>query len=141
MFHKIKNVTPLSNFTLLAHFVNGDDKLYDMKPLMEQYDVFHTLMDVQGLFEQVKVDVGGYGIIWNEDVDLDAEEIWVNGKETETPFTGLISLSDATIIWKLNESTLRKAISYGKLRNGIDVFNFGKQWVVTASAMEREYSK
>ena len=41
----------------------------------------------------------------------------------------------------LNESTLRKAITYGKLVNGIDVCKFGKQWVVSTEAMKREYGE
>ena len=141
MFHKIKNITPVKEFTVLAHFTDGTDKLYDMKPLMEQYEAFHSLKTIPGLFEQVRADVGGYGVVWNEDIDLDAEEIWVNGKLTATPFSGLIALSDATGLWNLNESTLRKAIRYGKLKSGVDVINFGSQWVVTAEAMNREYSK
>ena len=139
MFHKIKNVTAMPDYIILAHFSDGTEKEYDMKPLMERHEVFQSLKDIPGLFEQVKADVGGYGIVWNEDVDLDAEEVWVNGKEVRTPFSGLIALSDATILWNLNESTLRKAISYGKLKNGTDAFNFGSQWVVTAAAMQREY--
>lgn len=55
------------------------------------------------------------------------------------PFDGLMALSDATELWGLNESTLRKAISYGKLVNGVDVCKFGKQWVVSAEALNREY--
>lgn len=39
----------------------------------------------------------------------------------------------------LNESTLRKAITYGKLVNGVDVCEFGKQWVVSVDSMKREY--
>ena len=40
---------------------------------------------------------------------------------------------------RLNKSTLRKAISYGKLINGVDVCKFGASWVVTMEAMMREY--
>ena len=47
-----------------------------------------------------------------------------------------MALSDATKLWKLNESTLRKAISYGKLINGVDVCKFGKQWIVSMDAMK-----
>ena len=31
--------------------------------------------------------------------------------------------------------------AYGKLKNGIDVQKFGKQWVITREAMEREYGQ
>ena len=57
----------------------------------------------------------------------------------ETAFDNLLALSEATIIWGLHESTLRKAISYGKLVNGVDVCKFGYSWVVTMEAMIREY--
>ncbi len=57
----------------------------------------------------------------------------------KTPFDGLMALGDATSIWGLHESTLRKAISYGKLVDGVDVYKFGKQWVISAEAMKREY--
>lgn len=44
-----------------------------------------------------------------------------NYTQVKTPFDGLMAFSDATLIWGLNESTLRKAIAYGKLVNGVDV--------------------
>lgn len=57
----------------------------------------------------------------------------------ENPFDGLMSFKEATDLWGLNESTLRKAVSYGKFEEGIDIKKFGKQWVITVAAMEREY--
>lgn len=57
------------------------------------------------------------------------------------PFKGLMSFKEATDLWGLNESTLRKAVSYGKLIEDVDVKKFGKQWVITIGAMEREYGK
>lgn len=59
----------------------------------------------------------------------------------KTPFDGLLSFKEATDRWKLNESTLRKAVVYGKLIEGQDVKKFGKQWIITQEAMEREYGK
>ena len=50
-----------------------------------------------------------------------------------------MAFSDATELWVLKESTLRKAITYGKLVNGVDICNFGKQCVVSVEAMKREY--
>ena len=89
----------------------------------------------------MQVDAGGYGISWNDDLDLSCDELWENGTVVETPFDGLMAFSDATFLWNLNESTLRKAITYGKLVNGVDVCKFGKQWVVSISAMKREYGE
>lgn len=139
MFHKIRSVAPLDNRILLIHFSNGIAKRYDMHPLFLEQGAFAPLAEDTALFNQVAVDVGGYGISWNDDIDLDCEELWANGIEETTTFTGLLSFADATTAWGLNESTLRKAINYGKLKAGIDVMKFGKQWVVTKEAMIREY--
>ena len=139
MFHKIKNVFPLPEYKLSIQFSEGITKLYDIKPLFETMPSFRTLKNSSELFAGVRVDTGGYGIVWNDELDLSCDELWENGKTVKTPFDGLMAFSDATALWGLNESTLRKAISYGKLVNGVDVCKFGKQWVVSMSAMQREY--
>lgn len=138
MFHKIKSVQALPDFKLGVQFSEGITKIYDVKPLFQKMPIFEQLKDMK-LFGCVQVDVGGYGIIWNDNIDLSCDELWENGLKTDTPFDNLMSFGDATQLWGLNESTLRKAISYGKLVNGVDVCKFGKQWVVSISAMEREY--
>ena len=138
MFHKIKNVSALPEYKLSVQFSEGVTKIYDVKPLFQRIPAF-KLLESDNDFGSVYVDVGGYGIIWNDELDLSCDELWDNGTTVETPFDGLIALSDATELWGLNESTLRKAISYGKLVNGVDVCKFGKQWVVSIDAMKREY--
>ena len=140
MFHKIKNISPLPDYRLSVHFSEGCTKIYDVKPLFERFPIFCDLKDPH-LFSDVTVDVGGHGIVWNDDLDLSCDELWENGVTIETPFDGLMAFSDATTLWSLNESTLRKAISYGKLIEGVDVCKFGKQWVVSAKAMRREYGE
>ena len=138
MFHKIKNVSALPEYKLSVQFSEGVTKIYDVKPLFQKIPAFKSL-ESNNDFGCVYVDVGGYGIIWNDELDLSCDELWDNGTTVETPFDGLIAFSDATELWGLNESTLRKAISYGKLVNGVDVCKFGKQWVVSIDAMKREY--
>ena len=138
LFHKVKNVFPLEDYKLLVQFCVGTTKIYDVKPLFEWRDVFKTLKENE-LFYGAYVDVGGYAVAWNDDVDIACDELWEKGVETKTPFDGLIAMSDATTIWGLNESTLRKAISYGKLKNGIDACKYGKQWVLSIDSMIREY--
>ena len=139
MFHKIKSVTTLPDYMLSVQFAEGITKVYDVKPLFDKISAFRPLSNNYTLFSDVAVDVGGCGIVWNDDIDLSCDELWENGVEVNTPFDGLIAFSDATAMWGLNESTLRKAVAYGKLRDGIDVCKFGKQWVVSADAMRREY--
>lgn len=139
MFHKVQSVAAQKDFILLVTFAEGISKKYDVTPLFERIPVFCELRDTPNLFEQVVVDVGGYGISWNDDIDLACDELWANGVVVQTPFDNLIALSDATYLWGLNESTLRKAVSYGKLKPGVDVLKFGKQWIISKQAMIREY--
>ncbi|WP_273061703.1 helix-turn-helix domain-containing protein [Lancefieldella rimae] len=73
------------------------------------------------------------------DLDLSCDELWENGTEVVTPFDGLISFSDASELWGLSESTLRKAVSYGEIFPGLDARKYGKQWIINYDAMLREY--
>ena len=141
MFHKIKNVYALPDYRVSVQFSEGVTKIYDLKPLLEKMPMFAALKENDAAFFSVSVDVGGYGIVWNDDLDLSCDELWENGVQVDTPFDGLMAFSDATELWGLNESTLRKAIAYGKLVNGVDVCKFGKQWVVSVQAMIREYGQ
>ena len=82
MTHRIISVKPMKDSVLLVCFQNGIEKTYDMRTLYSifpQFKVFET--DVE-LFNQVQVDMGGYGVSWNDDLDLDAEDIWEYGTET-----------------------------------------------------------
>ena len=139
MFHKIKSVNVLPDYMLAVQFSEGVTKTYDVKVLFERWEPFRAFKKHPELFYEVQVDTGGYGIVWNDDLDLSCEELYHNGQTIQTPFDGLMAFSDATQLWGLNESTLRKAIVYGKLVNGVDVCKFGKQWVVSIEAMRREY--
>ena len=81
MFHKVKSVVALSDYMLLVTFDDNVIKYYDVKPLFEKWIEFKSLENVKGLFEQVKVDIEGYGISWNDEIDLSCDELWANGKE------------------------------------------------------------
>ena len=141
MFHKVKNVASLQDYLLSVQFSEGVTKIYDVKPLFRKWKPFNVFLKSPELFYEVQVDDGGYGVVWNDELDLSCNELYENGQRIETPFDGLMAFGDATELWGLNESTLRKAISYGKLRNGIDVCKYGKQWIITMESMKREYGE
>ncbi len=77
---KILSVQPLDDKKLLVQFANGVDKIYDCKPLIEKFEPFMALENGV-FFKQVKVDAGGYGISWNDKVDLSESELWFNAIE------------------------------------------------------------
>lgn len=81
MFYKIKEVKPLSDLMLFITFENGVSKKYDVKPLLKKWESFKSLQNVEGLFNQVTVDTGGYGIVWNDYIDLSCDELYHNGEE------------------------------------------------------------
>ena len=80
---RILSVQPLEDRKLLIKFVNGIEKIYDCKPLIEKIEAFKALDD-EVFFKQVKTDSGGYGISWNDKVDLSEYELWTNAVEVIT---------------------------------------------------------
>ena len=81
MFYKVKNVHPLPNLMLLVDFENGVQKQYSIESLLSKWKTFTVLKDNEKLFNSVKVDGKGYGISWNDDLDLSCSELFENGIE------------------------------------------------------------
>ncbi len=79
MFHRVKEVNIMKDYILQITFQDGSEKYYDVSKLFPKWDIFQNLKTVVGLFEQVKVDKGGYGISWNDEIDLSCDELWENG--------------------------------------------------------------
>ncbi len=79
---KIKSVKSLAEKKLLVKFSNGVEKIYDCNQLLQR-EMFQPLNN-EALFKAVRVDPGGYGISWNDEVDLSEYELWQNGKELST---------------------------------------------------------
>lgn len=82
MFHRVKEVIPLENMLLKIKFVNNKIKVYDVKPLIKKREIFNELKN-EKLFKKVKVDQGGYGISWNDNIDLACNELWENSSFME----------------------------------------------------------
>ena len=98
MFHKIKSVTPTSDFCLIVQFSEGTTKKYKVDALFNRIPAFTVFIEQPLGFYHVQVDTGGYGISWSDDLDLSSDELWTNGKTIETPFDGLLSFKDASDI-------------------------------------------
>ena len=82
-FPKIAMVTPGVQHRLLVVFGNGKTKEYDCSPLLQRPEF--SLLKNEVFFKSVKVDRGGYGISWNDNVDISEYELWTNGIETTVP--------------------------------------------------------
>lgn len=77
--NRMLSLDPIGETKLLAFFADDDPRLYDVAPLMDKWSVFYQLRN-PALFQKVKVDAGGYGISWNDDIDLSSDEIYNNGE-------------------------------------------------------------
>ncbi len=85
MFHKIKNVISLKNYVINVYFEEGINKQYDVKPLFKKIKIFNQLKK-DSLFEKVQVGQGGYGVVWNDEIDLSSEELFNNGEIIDSSF-------------------------------------------------------
>lgn len=78
MFHKAVNLSFQEGTTFDLLFLNGVTKRYDILHLFEKYPQLKALRD-RNLFLQGKL-IGGYGIIWNDELDIETETIYEEGK-------------------------------------------------------------
>ena len=81
LFHKVKSVECLPDFQLFVHFEENTEKVYSIKKLCEVNAIFNSLLNNPSLFYEAKVDKGGFGVIWNDELDISCNELWENGIE------------------------------------------------------------
>ena len=74
----IAEVEAKSNKRLLVRFRNGVTKLYDCKRILA-LPAFESLRDDDALFRRAHADTHGYGVIWNDELDLAESELWIGG--------------------------------------------------------------
>ncbi len=78
---KVKTVKPLPDKRLLVTFQNSAQKIYNCTILLEDINFAPLRDDI--IFNSVRTDQGGYGISWNNEIDLSESELWINGSSPE----------------------------------------------------------
>ena len=73
-YPRINNITILNDYKIEIIFDNFITKIVDFEFKLEA-DVYKPLLDLN-LFKSAHVDVGGYGISWNDDIDMSEYELW-----------------------------------------------------------------
>lgn len=68
----------VDDHTLVIEFDNKQKKKYDITPLLEK-DMFFPLKN-PALFKSVKVEQGGYAIVWDNHIDISEYELWRHGQ-------------------------------------------------------------
>ena len=77
MFHKAVDLIFKDGTVLEMKFQDGKVKQYDMRTLFDKYPQLRALED-RRLFLSGKL-MGKYGIIWNDELDLEAETVYQDG--------------------------------------------------------------
>ena len=77
MFHKAIDLKLLEGTALEVTFQDGIVKHYDMRMLFAKYPQLRALED-RSLFLAGKL-MGAYGIMWNDDLDIEVETIYEDG--------------------------------------------------------------
>lgn len=72
MFHKIDKVEPLEDYKLKVTFKDKTIKIYNAKDIVGDMD--------RDMFIDVHADIGGYGLVWDDDTDVWCNEVYEYGK-------------------------------------------------------------
>lgn len=79
MYLSVIGVKPLKDYQLLLTFENGEKKIFDMKPYLDQ-GIFKELKD-ERMFRSVRVSFDS--IEWNNHADIDPEVLYEKSFETK----------------------------------------------------------
>ena len=80
MFIRALNVDFKPDTIIEAEFQDGLIIQYDISVLFDKFPQFLELKKNKLLFYAGRLDIGGLGIYWNDDLDLDIMEIYYEGK-------------------------------------------------------------
>lgn len=80
MFVRGTNVKFLEDVTIEMTFQDGKIVRYDMSKMFSKFPQLRELRNNRKLFENGHLDPGGYGIIWNDDLDFEANSIYEDGE-------------------------------------------------------------
>lgn len=76
-YPKIHSAMAVDDHTLIVEFDNFEKRKYDITPLLRK-ETFYPLRNPV-LFRSIRVEKGGYAVVWNEEIDLSEYELWKHG--------------------------------------------------------------
>lgn len=79
MHRIITKITPKNNMLIEAIFADGEIVDFDVSIMIEKHPEFKVLEN-KTLFDSIKVDGIGYGVSWNDELDLSSDGIYLKGK-------------------------------------------------------------
>ncbi len=122
MFHKATDLKYKEGTLLELTFQDGKVKRYDMSVLFDKYPQLQALED-RALFLSGRL-IGAYGIVWNDDLDIETETIYEEGTTV-----GIVRPAAYTMVGDtVAAARARKGISQKELSKatGIDQSDLSK---------------
>ena len=96
MFHKAIELRFLDGTAMAVTFQDGAVKKYDISVLFSKYPQLEALRD-RDLFLSGKL-MGAYGIIWTDELDIEAETIYEDGEIIETKPINIQNASSQAVL-------------------------------------------
>jgi Predicted transcription factor, homolog of eukaryotic MBF1 len=122
MFHKAVKLEYKEGTVLELTFQTGEVKQYDIASMFAIYPPLEALKD-RDLFLSGKLS-GGYGIIWNDDLDIEAETIYEEGILVRTvTLPGNLEVAEALLSARANAGMSQKELAAA---TGIDQSDISK---------------
>jgi DNA-binding XRE family transcriptional regulator len=122
MFHKAIKLEYREGTTLELTFQDGKVKRYDMSVLFSKYPQLEALKD-RTLFTSGKM-LGQYGIVWNDELDIEAETVYADGKTVrEEKPAAFVMVGEAVAAARARKGYSQKELS---VITGIDQSDISK---------------
>lgn len=71
----VQQVEPLSNYVLLLTYASGEQRLFDVEPLICEYKAYRPLRDME-FFNKVFVECSS--VAWDDKIDISPEYVYEN---------------------------------------------------------------
>lgn len=113
----IKDIKLMSNFTIAITFSNSEVRKLDMKPIMDEYPLFHALEE-NNLFKAAKIDLGGFGLVWNEEFSISAGDAYSRSIPLEETPRSILS---AVLIQSIVDARKKEGLTQSELAHMTDI--------------------
>ena len=121
MFHKAVDMRFLENTAFEVTFDDGRVVMYDISCLFNKYPQMNALKD-RDFFLSGKL-MGSYGIIWNDDLDIDMETVYEDGISVRKELPANRTLAQAVSAARARTGMTQKQVAS---LAGIDQSDFSK---------------
>lgn len=121
---KVEDIVPLQNYTLLVFFRDGVIKKCNIKEFFEKNRALETFLSInKDMFKYVHVQPGGYGIRWEENMNISDGELYDSGVQVPLSLADfrefvvhrVINAAEAAEILDCSRQNIRDLIKRNKL--------------------------